>query len=171
MGCLVLPPAQSNYLWRLSWISLASGIYGLTQGYYDLAAVPLGVWLTSINYWRSPDFSWRRYLDITYVHMSLTYQILRSIDAQYRVPYWITLGVGVGFFPIGCYLHGDKSGCQWPSTLCHGMVHIFANISNFILYSGFVPTVTNAWFINKYSLSLPSDCLKFYSNDCVLTFW
>lgn len=133
----VLPPDQSNYLWRLSWLSFASGIYGITQGHYDLAVVPLGVWITSINYWRKPDYSWRRYADITYVHVSLIYQLLRSIEAQYRIPYWIVLGVAVGFYPIGCYFHqtGDNRG-GWPSTICHGMVHIFGNISNFILYSG-----------------------------------
>ena len=133
---LVLPPAQSNYLWGLSWLSLASGIYGFIQGHHDLAAVPIGVWITSINYWRKPDYSWRRYVDIAYVHVSLAYQLQRSTQAQYRVPYWIVLGVAVGFYPIGCYFHQTEKNRGWTSTICHGMVHIFANISNFILYSG-----------------------------------
>lgn len=119
---LTLPPAQANYIWTLSWLSLGSGIL-----------VPLGVWLTSINYWRHPDFSWRRFVDIIYVHMSLAYQISRAVRAQYAISYFCVLSVGVFFFLIGLYFHKKQ---PWLSTLCHGMSHILGNVSNVILYSG-----------------------------------
>lgn len=140
---LVLPKTQYRYLWCISWLSLTSAIYAFTRGYNDLAFVPLGVWLTSINYWWKPDYSWRRYFDITYVNISLLYQLMRSIDCENRVSYWITLFIGCSFFPIGCYLHTTSS---WASTLCHSMVHIFGNISNFILYSGEVPPPSHVCF-------------------------
>lgn len=135
---LTLPPDQSLFLWSLSWLSLGSGIYAITQRHYDLSYVPLGVWLTSINYWRKPDFSWRRYCDIAFVHISLTYQIYRSIHASNRIPYWITLSIGCSFFPVACLLHKKYCGI---STLCHGMVHIIGNVSNCILYAGFIPSI------------------------------
>ena len=135
---LVLPPDQSRFLWRLSWLSLASGVYGITQGHYDLVVVPIGVWLTSINYWRTPDYGWRRYVDISFVHVSLSYHLFLSLKAEHRFQYWACLSAAISFYPLGCYFHSRKDGSRWPSTLCHGMVHILANISNVILYSGAV---------------------------------
>lgn len=133
---LVLPPDQSTFLWNLSWLSLFSGIYGIYQGHYDLVVVPIGVWITSINYWRSPDYGWRRYVDISFVHVSLSYHLFLSLRAEYRFQYWACLGAAVAFYPLGQYLHSKKSRSRWPSTICHGMVHILGNVSNVILYSG-----------------------------------
>lgn len=138
-GGFVLPMSQCNFLWRLSWLSMFSGIYALYRGYYDLAHVPLGVWLTSINYWRHPDYSWRRYVDIVYVHLAMIYQIVRAYKAQNATAYYAILAFGVSFFPIGVFYH--KRGDTWLSTLCHGQVHIFGNISNFVLYAGYVRTI------------------------------
>ena len=130
---LVLPPNQYWFLWKISWFSLGSASFAIYRGYYDLALVPLGVWLTSINYWRYPDYSWRRYLDIGYVHCSLIYQLTRAYNAEYWIPYFIILSIGIICFPISIYFHKKNS---WLSTILHGMVHIFGNISNIILYSG-----------------------------------
>ena len=132
---LVLPPDQSGFLWNLSWLSLASGVYGITQGHYNLVVVPIGVWITSINYWRSPDYSWRRYMDIYFVHISLSYHLFLSLHAEYRFQYWVCLGAAIAFYPLGCYLHLHNESLSL-STLCHGMVHILGNVSNVILYSG-----------------------------------
>lgn len=139
---LILHPSQCQFLWNISWLSLGSGLFALYQGYYDLAIVPLSVWCTSINYWRHPDFSWRRYLDIGVVHLGLFYQSIRAIHAQYCIPYFITLSVGLLCFPISVYLHKKH---PWISTLLHGMVHIFGNISNIILYSGEITNFQNSW--------------------------
>ena len=83
---LVLPPEQSGFIWNLSWLSLASGYYGMTQGHYNLVAVPIGVWITSINYWRSPDYGWRRYADISFVHVSMSYHLFLSLRAEIPFP-------------------------------------------------------------------------------------
>ena len=127
-----------EYLWKISWLSLLSGTYALGRGYFDLAAVPLGVWLTSINYWHAPHFSWRRNVDMFYVHVSMGYQLYRSIEAEYRKAYWVVLGMAVLCYPVSVFY--DKKS-PWFSTLLHSGVHIFGNISNFILYSGYIPSV------------------------------
>ena len=133
---MVLPPTYSNILWGGSWMSLASALYAIHRGHYDLAIIPGGVWLTSINYWRKPDYSWRRYVDISYVHLSLAYQIWRARNSEYRIYYYTTLAIGCSFFPLGVSFYQSDDICK--STLCHLMVHVFGNISNFILYSGYV---------------------------------
>jgi len=131
----ILPKTHSRYLWRISWISLLSAFYAIYRKYYDLAVVPFGVFLTSINYWRHPDYSWRRYIDIGYVHVALFYQIYRAYGSENMLAYYAILVFGVLFFPVGVYFT-DIS--PWISTLLHGMVHIIGNISNMVLYRGHV---------------------------------
>ena len=132
-GC-VLPPGPSAYLWRLSWLSLASAVVAVLRGHLDLVPVPLGVWLTSLLYWWRPNYSWRRYLDIACVQFALWYQVFRATHAQHRVPYYVLTFAGVPFFLLGTYL----SASPWSSALCHGMIHILANAANVWLYSGTV---------------------------------
>jgi hypothetical protein len=131
---LILPKPQYTFLWRLSWLSLLSGIYALYRQHYYLAPAPIGVWLTSINYWRYPDYSWRRYVDIIYVHTALVYQIVKAYNMQNAKEYYMILAIGVAFYPIGVYFHSHKK--LWLSTICHSQIHIFGNISNFVLYMG-----------------------------------
>jgi len=133
---LVLPPPHALLLWRLSWISCISGVYAIARGHYALAPVPLGVWLTSINYWRHPvQNSIRRKIDISYVLLSLTYQLQRSLNAQYVIYYWIIMSVTITFFPLGHLLNNHNA---WLGTFCQGMVHIGGNVGNIILYSGYI---------------------------------
>lgn len=144
---LILPKEQYIFLFRISWLSMFSGIYALYQGYYDLAPVPLGVWLTSINYWRKPDYSWRRYVDMFYVYIALTYQVVRAYKAQNATLYYAILAIGVLFYPIGVFFH--KRGDSWLSTLCHGQVHVFGNISNVILYAGHIRSIAELIKLGK----------------------
>lgn len=132
---LVLPKAQYMYLWFLSWLSLISGIVAIARGHYDLCFVPIGVWFTSILYWWHPDFSWRRYLDMAYVQLSLWYQVYRAVGAENMIAYYTLTIVAVMFFPLGLWIYKRS---RWGSTLCHGMVHILGNVGNLVLYAGFV---------------------------------
>jgi hypothetical protein len=141
---LVLPKSQCTFLWRLSWLSLFTGIYALYRQHYDLAPVPLGVWLTSINYWRHADYSWRRYFDIIYVHLALVYQIIRAYKAHHATAYYILLAIGMSFYVIGVLFH--KRGDTWLSTLCHGQVHILGNMSIFLLYSAYIRSISETVF-------------------------
>ena len=54
-------------------------IVGLYQEIYDLSLYTGAVWLTSINYWREPDLSWRYYLDITVVRSGILYHLIRGL--------------------------------------------------------------------------------------------
>lgn len=131
----VLPPKQYQYLYRLSYLSLLSGSYALYQGHYDLALVPFGVFLTSINYWRHPTKSWRRSIDITYVTCCLLYQTYRSFGASNQFWYLIILICGMACFPFGEYY---RTRNPTKSALWHGGVHLLGNVSNCVLYAGVV---------------------------------
>ena len=103
-------------------------------GHYDLALVPGGVFLTSLNYWRLPTYGWRRNLDVGYVCGALIYQNIRAYNMPDAVPYYYLIGIGSLFYPLSNYLYKKK--CYWGSTCTHCMLHIVANIANAVLYSG-----------------------------------
>jgi hypothetical protein len=134
-GC-ILYPKQYSYIYYSSFLFLLSSLYASYRGYYDLALVAGCVFLTSINYWRKPDYSWRRYFDIFIATLILTYQNIRAYKAEYMYTYYTLIAIGVFFFFFGIYLF--KINELWYSTYSHCLLHIFANLSSFILYSGYI---------------------------------
>ena len=129
----ILPKEQYNVLWRTSWLSFLTGIYALYKGHYYVAHIPLGVWLTSINYWRYPNYSWSRYIDMTYVNYALISQITYARGKNKEFEHNMVMAFAIGFYPIGIYFYKKKY--YWISTICQAQIHIFANIANYILYS------------------------------------
>ena len=126
---------QYLFIWKIAFLSLFSSTYAIYNSHYDLALVPGGVFLTSINYWRKPvPTSWRRYIDITYIALGVSYQSIRAFNAEYSFEHYITLVIAMSFYPIGIYFYNKKQ--YWYSTYSHSMIHIIANLSNVILYSG-----------------------------------
>ena len=130
----ILYPEQSYFIWKASWLSLISCLYAIYQNYIDLALVPGGVFITSLIYWRKPDYSWRRTLDMNYVRVALLYQILRSYGAEYGMPHFLSMILAVSCFPLSWKYYNDNR--LWESVYIHCLVHLFGNIGNIILYSG-----------------------------------
>lgn len=139
-------------IWKVSFLTILSCGYACFRGYYDLAFIVIGVFFTSINYWRKPDYSWRRYLDMFYVKIAMIYQIIRAYNAKNSTLFYSLLFVSVAFYPIGVYFY--KNGHYWLSTYSHCMLHIMANISNVVLYSGVItPFVTQHIFYVFYTIN------------------
>ena len=133
MEC-ILYPEQYKLIYNLSFLSLGSSIYAVYNGHYDLAICASGVFLTSINYWRKPTYSWRRYLDMTYVKFALIYQLYKAYRSQYMIHYYVIMIFAVSFYPLGVYYY--KKQLYWHSTYAHSALHIISNIANLVLYSG-----------------------------------
>ena len=142
---LALPRSHSKPLFYLSFLSLFSGLFALKRGYWDLALVPLGVGINSLNYWRHPDYSWRRYVDMVWVAVSCSYQCIRAIEAENRVFFFAILGVSISAFYPSLIYHREKR--LTISTILHSIVHIGGNISNLVLYRGWLPPLSSAWFL------------------------
>ena len=139
-GC-ILYPNQCSFLCKISILSLISSLYAVYKENYELALIPFGVFLTSINYWYKPTNCWRKTLDVTYVQFALIYNIVRAYNSEYYILYYITVFISLCFYPLGVYLYNKKM--YWESTYAHSMVHIIANISNIILYTGYVIPLTD----------------------------
>lgn len=130
---------QANYIWRLSWLSLGTTLFAIKQKHYDLALCPGGIFLTSLNYWRNPIPGFRKTLDIGYVLLACSYQLVRAQQAEYSTQFYTLCSLGLGSFCIGIYNHFKKR--YWDSIKWHGTLHIFGNISSVVLYAGYIPSV------------------------------
>lgn len=146
-GC-VLFPQQYNILWRTSWLAFFNCIHAIINKHYDVALVPGGVFLTSINYWRKPDYSWRRYIDISYVSLSLFYQSLRAYNAQHSRLYYVLIGLGILNYHIGVYHYKKKR--YWTSIYYHVALHITMATSNYVLYSGTIGSICTTPLISYF---------------------
>ena len=130
----ILIPEQYNLIYRVSWLSFASSMYALQNKHYTLWFVPGSIFLTSINYWCKPDYSWRRYLDMAFAKSMIIYQLSMAYKSEYSLAYYIVTGTALSFYPLGIYYY--KKGYHWKSTYAHIALHVLCNIGNFILYSG-----------------------------------
>jgi len=145
----VLYPEQSAFIWKASWISLFAALYALNVGHYDLAIIPGGAFITSLNYWRNPlFFSWRRKVDISYILFALVYQSIRAYNAEYANLHYFTMFLGASCYPISYHYYYKKQ--YWHSTYAHSCVHIISNIANMILYSGYVLPMSSSLFGSTY---------------------
>ena len=135
MEC-ILYPKQYKLIYNVSFLSLGTSIYAVYNGYYLMALCPGGVFLTSINYWRKPDYSWRRYFDMVYVKLAIMYQIYKAYRSQYMLQYYAIMFFSVSMYPLGVYYYKKK--LYWHSTYAHCVLHIIANIGNIVLYSGHI---------------------------------
>jgi len=131
----LLPPSHSRYIFASAFLSIASGIYALYKGYFDLSLVPFGVFVTSVNYWRDPTLSWRRNMDIGYVLSSILYQSIRAAWAEYGTYYYIATYMGIGCAVASWIVFRTHTGM---STAFHVLAHILGNVGCIALYKGYV---------------------------------
>jgi hypothetical protein len=133
MDC-ILYPNQYRVIFNVSFLSLGTCCYAIYNKQYVISLCPAGVFLTSINYWRKPDYSWRRNLDMTYVKCALFFQIYKAYRSKYMIQYYSLMGLALSFYQFGVYYHAKKR--FWRSTYAHCALHIISNIANLVLYSG-----------------------------------
>jgi len=143
-GC-ILCPDQCKFIWNTSWSSLASITYAIYRGHYSLSMVAGSVLLSSLNYWRLPNSSFRKYLDMSVVGVSLSYQLLRSIGAQHASLHYLLMMISLACYPVGIYFY--NIGDYWASTYIHSALHVIANISNMVLYSGDIVSLKENSFV------------------------
>jgi hypothetical protein len=136
---LILPTEQYNFLWRSSFQGFISFSLAVARGYYDLCWFPLLVTLTSLNYWRRPDYSWRRYIDMAAIQC-MYYQLWRAWGAENRTANYAFTAIAIAFFFMGVFAYSQKR--YWAATLLHFCAHCCSNMSNIVLYVGYVPPLT-----------------------------
>lgn len=167
---LALPSSMATWLFRVSWLSASTCLLALYMHLFDLALVPAVVLFTSVNYWRRPDYSWRRYVDIITVQLAVYYQVARAVEAPtpYRHGFYCALSFACLAFIIAMIYYVRPSNGKWRaflknnpqkrqwlkiSTFWHAQCHIFGNVANAVLYISGVPEMQNCWFVQRNDTS------------------
>ena len=135
----ILRDDQARFIYKVSFLCLISTSYALHRKHYDMALAPGGVFLTSINYWRRPDYSWRRYVDMAYVGVAISYQLLRARNAEMGLYYYLFTFSALLCYPVGVHLYSKKM--FWESVFVHSMLHVLENVASISLYSGHIVPV------------------------------
>ena len=130
----ILEKDQYSILYRVSYLALFASLYGCYRQHYELAIVPGSIFLTSINYWRRPDYSWRLYLDLGVVRGMVMYQHIMAFSHENAVPYYAMATSMIVFYLIAQHYYNKKD--YWKFVYAHTMVHVCGNIGNVVLYSG-----------------------------------
>jgi len=131
---VALPGSHSRWLFAVSWLCILASVQCASYQLWDVLCVPLGVGLTSLNYWRKvqgarcytlvnrsrdraraltaslrimqPDYGWRRYVDIVWVQFAIYFSCYKAIDCAepYRTSFYTALALGISFFLNACRL-------------------------------------------------------------------
>jgi hypothetical protein len=136
----ILDEQQYMVLYRNSYTFLISSVYALYRKHYVLTIVPSMVFLTSINYWRKPDYSWRRYFDMIIVKSMMVYQIYVAYNAEFINHCLILWAIGFLAYYFGTVKY--RNGDRWSSVYFHMMFHTLGNLGNLVLYSGYIEPTT-----------------------------
>jgi hypothetical protein len=153
IAAAALPPSHSKWLFGVSWLCFLSSLLCVYHGSWDFLCVPLGVGINSVNYWRKPDYGWRRYVDIVYIQLAIPFAVCKamSVPEPYRTGYYTALISGICVFANACRLCQRPADGRWSeylgsnptkarrlawSTFNHFMLHLLCNIGNCILTFG-----------------------------------
>ena len=128
----ILEKEQYRYLYWASHMALASFLYALYNAQYRIAIIPASVFTSSIIYWQKPDYSWRRYLDMTVCKVGIIYQHYLAYGSEHAAIYYTIMTLAMVVYAIGLRSYGEKR--YWESTWIHLIFHIIANTGNFVLY-------------------------------------
>jgi len=142
ISILILPQEQSKFIYYISYCAVPSFLYGLYTKQYFYALTPGIGFITSINYWRHPIYSWRRNVDICFVCSSYIYNMFNANKTYYAMWYYTFACIAGSFYLLSWFYYNKKQ--YWLSTYSHGMVHVFGNIALCIfLYGAKIKSLTN----------------------------
>ena len=127
---MILEKSQYTLIYKTSFLILIPFCYAIFMNKnYWLSG---SIFLTSVNYWRKPDYSYRRYLDIVVVTVSVSYQHYIAFYSKCYIIYFIFAFIGKISYLLGKYYYNKNN---WLSTYFHMGLHLSLNIASLILYS------------------------------------
>lgn len=128
---------QFGWLYISSYTALFGSSFAFFKKHYVMSFLQFLIYMTSINFWRLPEYSWRRNLDMLVVKCGVLYQNYLAYNAQNAAIYYPIFWFGVMFYPLSHYLY--TYGHKWLSVYSHMALHVIATFGSCILYLGDVP--------------------------------
>ena len=135
MNEIVLDSKYSESIFYLCFIHLITISYiyyqkGTTRGLWIVSLVTA----TSLLYWYHPlKDSYRRYIDIFCVNVTILYHLYIGYSSIYWIPFYSYYCIGILCYPISRYY--SHRNMHWESTGFHMLLHCFAFLGNMVLYS------------------------------------
>ncbi len=139
----ILPTSHCNFLRAMSGLTFMCGLYGFYKNQYMLATFPFVVVVTSLNYWRKPNYGWRRNIDIATVITGLSLYLYTSFKTNQQRMYGANICICGGLYGLSWYLY--KKGYNWLSTISHGSIYVVLNTANALLYQGLSELATSGF--------------------------
>ena len=109
-------------------------MYSFTKSNNIYTFIYLSIWLSSINYWRKPEYGFRRNLDMFCVCTGFLYQNYLIYNyCYYAQPYYICMCIGLSCYYLSNYF------IEFPiiSSYLHCCFHLFANLASIVLICQF----------------------------------
>ena len=129
----IITTEQAAFLFRLSWLGLATGLIGIYNGKPGLGlSVCVGA-LLAMNYWRNPVYGLRRTIDMVWIQYLIWLHAYYVFYSPVKLLYFTIQAHGVVFYCVSWYYL--KTNSLWRSTLCHGAVHLCADVSLLLFYT------------------------------------
>ncbi len=120
-------------LWTSSWLILGTALFAFYKKHYLLGLVPLSVFLSSLNYWKDSNNVNSRRIDIALIVIGMFIQVGYAQYIKDALKYYFTVLIGLFFWILGNLVYTPTT---LPlSALFHQLFHIFASVSNIILYN------------------------------------
>ena len=132
---LVLPACYSRSIVIMSHYMLLNAMVAYENGLHVLAALSLGGYLTSVNYWHCPKRDWRRTIDIIWINAGMAYHAYCAIYVMsrgLRLAYYISV-----LSTLLCYVRSNywaKCGRTDLCTTWHLATHVVGVTANHGLY-------------------------------------
>jgi len=130
---LIFPKKEYNLVFKTCFFHINHIIFAFYYEMYFCGYIDIILFGTSLNYWRYPlNISIRRYIDITWVSISISYHLYLSLYLKTLLSTMIILN-GIFMYPLSnYYLYIDKN--YKYSAYLHSLLHVFCSIGACILY-------------------------------------
>ena len=129
---------QYKWLYLTSCFPLVVSVYAFFRGYPIISFLQFSIYLSSINFWRLPDYSWRRYVDFAVVKLCILYQNIYLVaGAENARAFYGIFSVGVLAYALSFYFHAI--GKIWFSVYVHIFMHTLSALGCIYLYTGAIP--------------------------------
>jgi hypothetical protein len=134
MTILSCPEGIYQYIFYTSLFIHPTHIYtGFYYGMNKCGFMGVGLYFTSLNYWRYPVInSYRRTIDLIVAKSSIAYHLYLSLFTKNKLITTLPISIGSGLYFIGCYL-GNKKYVK-TSAFFHCLLHLFVSIGASLTY-------------------------------------
>jgi hypothetical protein len=134
-----IPAHEATLIQGMALLSLLSATYGTLLGHFYVCFFTYAIGLTTLLYWSNPVMGWRRTVDMSTVGCGLiVHLIVAGLWSRTRWLYYAITAAALACYPVSNWLHDN--GHVSAGIAVHALLHVLANVGNFVMYYGISST-------------------------------